>query len=177
MRRIGLTLTVCLLALTACKGDEGAERIASAAGAVTVATLAGGEPAASAVTQQYTVVSGDSLWAISQQYCTTVGALVAANGWSDGEQHPLYPGDVVLVPSAQCTSGGDNGGAGSSDSDSGGDSTATWPPRHQRPGSHHRSRSRASADEVAAGSAAAWLVPTRCTATRPTTTRISGRCA
>lgn len=120
MRRIGLTLTVCLLGLAACKGDEGAERIAAAAGAVTVATLSGGEAGngTPAITQPYTVVSGDSLWAISQQYCTTVGALVAANGWSDGEQHPLYPGDVVLVPSAQCTSGGgsdggsDNGGGG-----------------------------------------------------------------
>ena len=108
MRRIGLTLTVCLLALAACSGDEGAERIASAAGAGTLATVAGGD--AGAVTQPYTVVTGDSLWAISQQYCTTVGALVAANGWSDGEQHPLYPGDVLVVPAGRCSGGGASAG-------------------------------------------------------------------
>ncbi len=108
MRRIGLALTICLFPLAACEGDKGSERIASAAGTGTTAALpASGTPAA---TQAYTVVSGDSLWAISQRYCTAVAALVAANSWADGEKHPLYPGDVLTVPSGLCTGGGGAGG-------------------------------------------------------------------
>jgi LysM repeat protein len=106
MRRIGLALTLCLFPLAACQGDKGGERVASAAGAATLVTVpAGANGGAAAATQAYTVVSGDSLWAISQHHCTTVAALVAANAWADGEGHPLYPGDVVMVPTGLCTGG------------------------------------------------------------------------
>lgn len=107
-----MALILGLLPLAACEGDEGGERIAAAAGAATVVSLADGAGGGSpAPTQNYTVVSGDSLWAISQQFCTTVGALVATNGWADGEAHALYPGDVVAVPAGGCAQGGGGGQA------------------------------------------------------------------
>ena len=71
-----LVVPVVLLA-AACKGDPGQERIASAAGDISVVTQADGS---SVATQAYTVVSGDSLWAISQQFCTSVPVLVQLNG-------------------------------------------------------------------------------------------------
>lgn len=43
----------------------------------------------------YTVVSGDSLWAIAQRYGTRVAKLCSLNGISD--THVIYPGDKLVV--------------------------------------------------------------------------------
>ncbi|WP_338230757.1 GH25 family lysozyme [Lactiplantibacillus paraxiangfangensis] len=43
----------------------------------------------------YTVVSGDSLWAIAQRYATTVAKLCSLNGIS--QNHVIHPGDKVIV--------------------------------------------------------------------------------
>lgn len=45
---------------------------------------------------RYTVAEGDSLWAIARRFGTTVEALVAANGVSEGDF--LQPGQVLRVP-------------------------------------------------------------------------------
>ncbi|HNJ96604.1 MAG TPA: LysM peptidoglycan-binding domain-containing protein [Ilumatobacteraceae bacterium] len=113
-----LVVPVVLLA-AACKGDPGQERIASAAGDISVVTQADGS---SVATQAYTVVSGDSLWAISQQFCTSVPVLVQLNAYADGDAHPLFPDDTVVVPAGLCSGndGGDNGGSGSTTTAAGG---------------------------------------------------------
>lgn len=112
-----LVVPVALLA-TACKGDQGQERIASAAGNESIVTQADGS---SVATQAYTVVEGDSLWAISQQFCTSVSGLVQLNAFTDGDAHPLFPGDQLVVPAGLCT-GGDTHSATTAASGDGGQS-------------------------------------------------------
>ncbi len=155
MRTTALALTLGLLPLAACNGDDGGERIAAAAGAATLPTVVGGAAsdggAGSAATQPYTVVSGDSLWAISQQFCTTVGAIVAANGWADGEAHALFPGDVVAVPTGGCAQGGGGQASGGGQAVGGTPTTpAPQPTGAPQPTTAPSTTTVASANEVAA---------------------------
>lgn len=107
IRRGLLLLAPCLLSLTACgeEGEKTAVANADAAGATTlVSTVAGGSqavPPAGVPTVSYTVASGDSLWAIARDFCTTAPAIAQVNGWSTIEQ-PIFPGDVIVVPQVQC---------------------------------------------------------------------------
>ena len=75
----------------------------------TTAPAAGATPASNAPTsaaggsvapggsQSYTVKNGDTVYGIAKKFKIVVQLLVAANGWSD-VGHPLYPGDVIVVP-------------------------------------------------------------------------------
>jgi LysM repeat protein len=49
----------------------------------------------------YTVKAGDYLVAIARRVGTTADAIVAANGWDDGLQHTIYPGDQIKLPAKQ----------------------------------------------------------------------------
>jgi LysM repeat protein len=46
----------------------------------------------------YSIVAGDTLSGIAQRAGVSVGEIVAANGWSDGSDHLLLPGDVIQLP-------------------------------------------------------------------------------
>ena len=46
----------------------------------------------------YLVVAGDYLTAIAAKTGTTVSAIVAANGWADGADHPIFPGQTIKLP-------------------------------------------------------------------------------
>jgi LysM repeat protein len=48
----------------------------------------------------YTIVAGDTLSGIATKFNTTMNAIVAINGWSDGIEHNLFPGDDIKVPVA-----------------------------------------------------------------------------
>jgi hypothetical protein len=48
--------------------------------------------------QQYPVVAGDSLVSIARRYGISVDILIAYNQWTDGVDHVLFPGDIVLIP-------------------------------------------------------------------------------
>ncbi len=50
----------------------------------------------------YTVQSGDSLYRIANTFCTIADAIVAANGWPEGLDHAIFPGDVIVVPGPGC---------------------------------------------------------------------------
>jgi LysM repeat protein len=50
----------------------------------------------------YTVAQGDSLSLISDRACMSVAALVELNGWRDGANHVIHPGDVVQVSPGAC---------------------------------------------------------------------------
>ncbi len=52
----------------------------------------------SPVEQTYTVVTGDSLSKIAERFDITTEALINYNGWPEGTNHLLLPGDVVLIP-------------------------------------------------------------------------------
>ena len=103
-----LLLSTLALSLVACGKDDKAT-VANAAGATGSSTLAVGGPttqpsqSGTGATTSYTVAKGDSLWAISKHHCTTAPAIAKANGWSDGIDHPIFPGDVISVPAVECT--------------------------------------------------------------------------
>lgn len=46
----------------------------------------------------YTVVANDYLGGIAKKVGTTVEAIVEANGWPDGVNHVLIPGEVIKIP-------------------------------------------------------------------------------
>jgi LysM repeat protein len=47
---------------------------------------------------EYTIVAGDSLIAIAETAGVTLDELIAANGWPDGSDHLILPGDVITLP-------------------------------------------------------------------------------
>lgn len=50
----------------------------------------------------YTVVFGDYLFDIAKRFCTTAETVAEYNGWPEGVEHPLNPGDMVLIPPGPC---------------------------------------------------------------------------
>lgn len=46
----------------------------------------------------YTVQAGDFLSGIAAKTGTTVDAIVKANGWTDGANHVIFPGQVIKMP-------------------------------------------------------------------------------
>ena len=78
----------------------------TAAGASTATTAAGASTApgtTTAATGQYTVAGGDSLFLIAKKYCVSIDTLIAANGWADGIDHVIHPGDVIVIPAGACS--------------------------------------------------------------------------
>ncbi len=48
--------------------------------------------------RQYTVQSGDYLYAIAEAFGVKAEDIASYNSWTDGVRHPLNPGDVVKIP-------------------------------------------------------------------------------
>lgn len=46
----------------------------------------------------WVIKSGDTLIGIAKKVGSTVDAIVAANGWTDGSSHNLHPGDTIKIP-------------------------------------------------------------------------------
>jgi LysM repeat protein len=46
----------------------------------------------------YTVVSGDSMYAIAAKFGVSAEDIASYNSWADGILHPLSPGMVILIP-------------------------------------------------------------------------------
>lgn len=90
---------------------DGATAVTTAGAAPTTTAASGtSSPASSASTTTiaatsdgatYTVVSGDYLLGIATKTGTTVDAIVAANGWTDGSKHVIQPGQVIKMPAKQ----------------------------------------------------------------------------
>lgn len=131
-----------LLLLAACGGDDDADPVAStpstttaATTFATLATVPPTEPSAPATDptstdptstdpgaepggdggETYTIVEGDSLFAIAERLGVSLDALVEVNGWPDGIDHLILPGDEILVPGtdggeATTDEGADGGG-------------------------------------------------------------------
>jgi LysM repeat protein len=49
---------------------------------------------------EYIVKSGDYLFGIASAHGVTADDIVTLNGWEDGIEHPLNPGDTIIVPAA-----------------------------------------------------------------------------
>ncbi len=105
MSRVGRALIAscaCALLFTACSGDDAATPTR-----VTELANGGAETTAGVTTTTvpdltYTVQSGDSLYRIANAFCTTAADVVALNAWAEGLSHPIYPGDVILIPAPGC---------------------------------------------------------------------------
>ena len=54
--------------------------------------------ATEAATDEYTIASGDTLGDIASRVGVTLDELIAANGWADGADHLILPGDVIKLP-------------------------------------------------------------------------------
>ncbi len=54
--------------------------------------------AVSEIEQIYTVMAGDSISLIAGRFGVPMTDIVNYNAWEDGLDHPLLPGDVVLIP-------------------------------------------------------------------------------
>jgi len=46
----------------------------------------------------YTVVAGDSMYAIASRFGVKAEDIASYNAWADGILHPLSPGQVILIP-------------------------------------------------------------------------------
>ena len=51
----------------------------------------------------YTITAGDTLTDIAQRAGVSLAALIAANGWLDGNSHLIVPGDVITLPQGAAT--------------------------------------------------------------------------
>lgn len=90
------------LLFTACSGDDAATTTR-----VTELVIGGADTTAAATTTTvpditYTVQQGDSLYRIANSFCTSAAEVVAVNAWPEGLSHPIYPGDVILIPPPGC---------------------------------------------------------------------------
>ena len=80
------------------------------------ADAASTEPAESSLapTNTYVVVAGDTLNGIAASHGLSLSELVEVNGWSDGSEHAIFPGDVIALPegavAVSTTRPADNGG-------------------------------------------------------------------
>lgn len=68
-------------------------------------TSAGSSPVTTVAVTSYTVRGGDALYLIAQEHCVTADDIVTVNDWSDGLDHPLFPGDSILLPADSCSNG------------------------------------------------------------------------
>lgn len=74
--------------------------------ATDAATTASAETTAAPTTlppSTYTVVAGDSLSLISDRTCMSLAELADLNGWDDGSDHVIHPGDVVQINPGACS--------------------------------------------------------------------------
>lgn len=72
----------------------------------------------SPVEQTYIVKAGDSLSKIAELYDISVEVLINYNGWTDGTNHLLLPGDEILIPPNTPVPGGaPAGGTGGSEAE------------------------------------------------------------
>jgi hypothetical protein len=51
----------------------------------------------------YAVAAGDFLSGIADAHCVSLAELTELNGWADGANHPIFPGDEVQIPPGGCT--------------------------------------------------------------------------
>jgi LysM repeat protein len=97
-----------LLGVAACADPDDSSSSATTAVALSSADTATIPPTSSTAPPQpgdavqteldYTIVSGDYLSSIASRFSVKLDELVAYNDWTDGVNHPLYPGDIIKIP-------------------------------------------------------------------------------
>jgi LysM repeat protein len=91
-RRVAAAV-LCAALLASCSASETPPSAGS--GTVEVAFAAG--------SATYTITAGDTLSGIAARAGVSLTALVDANGWPDGTDHFIQPGDVITLPEGAST--------------------------------------------------------------------------
>ncbi len=98
---VGVVLLVgCAAESTSTSGPTTTTQSPGASPTSLVTTI---NPATTLAVTSYVVQAGDALYLIAQQHCVTVDEIVAANMWSDGLDHALFPGDSIALPARSCS--------------------------------------------------------------------------
>lgn len=77
---------------------------AAATDATTTVSAAAAASAAATTTtsvtgaKSYTILASDTMYSIARRCAQTADALATFNGWSDGANHLIHPGDVIELP-------------------------------------------------------------------------------
>jgi LysM repeat protein len=97
VRRVA-AITIGIAVLAACSSDDASST--ETAGAL-VADTGGGSIVASSTpaNASYTIAAGDTLSDVAARAGVSLADLVDANGWPDGQDHLIVPGDVINLPS------------------------------------------------------------------------------
>lgn len=103
--RLVLPAVVALAALSACGSDPNATAttlrpLTSTNYATTPPSVVGTIDPANTLPppMTYTVMSGDSMYAIAAKFGVQAEDIASYNSWADGILHPLNPGQVILIP-------------------------------------------------------------------------------
>lgn len=105
-RLFGALLTVAAFAvptaLSACSDDGSTTQSTTLAVNTFVETTVEATTTTTTPPLAYTVVSGDALTRIADDFCTSAAEIAVLNGWSDGLQHVILPGQTIQVPGPGC---------------------------------------------------------------------------
>lgn len=137
----GLAVAGLAIGVTACGGDDDGDTSVPSESVVTTvdSTTPGHDTQADddsdaneddgeevAAGPSYTIVGGDTLSGIAGRAGVPLADLIAVNGWSDGENHTILPGDVITLPEGATvptprttTTAASNSGSGSGSGNSG----------------------------------------------------------
>ncbi|MDO8391551.1 MAG: LysM peptidoglycan-binding domain-containing protein [Actinomycetota bacterium] len=105
-RLLGALLTVAAFAvptaLSACSDDGSTTQSTTLAFNTFVQTTVEATTTTTLAPLAYTVVSGDALSRIADDFCTSAAEIATLNGWSDGLQHVILPGQTIQIPAPGC---------------------------------------------------------------------------
>lgn len=110
--RLGATVGIVVGAFAAvagCSSDDTSDSTSIVVSTGTVVdgtdgtgTAPGGGATTTVPSRAYTVQQGDSLYGIADDFCTDPASIATFNGWTDGLQHLLRPGDTIAIPGTGC---------------------------------------------------------------------------
>lgn len=90
-------------ALVACSGDSSTTQSTTLAyETISPTSDPGATTTTTAPNIPYTVVSGDALSRIADDFCTSAAEIATLNAWSDGLQHVILPGQTIQIPGPGC---------------------------------------------------------------------------
>jgi LysM repeat protein len=91
LRRVAVLTALFAVSFVSCSDDDDAEPTPTSGESVA-------SPDVGRADFTHTIVAGDFLSSIADRYQVEIDDIVGANGWADGREHLLLPGDVIYLP-------------------------------------------------------------------------------